>query len=85
MPLSGPKGINEYVSVCKCSTLDKRGPGHLKTKKMCDEVVTMKPYSLEFVPGHLKTEEMCKGAVSNKVYTMRYVLDYLKRQEMCEK
>ena len=52
---------------------------------MCDEVVTMKPYSFEFVPGHLKTEEMFKGAVSNKVYTMRYVLDYLKRQEMCEK
>ena len=43
---------------------------------MCDEVVSMEPWSLEFVPDHLKTQGMCNEVVRRKQYSLRLVSDW---------
>ena len=43
---------------------------------MCDEAVSMEPWSLEFVPDHLKREDVCREALSREPYALRLVPDW---------
>ena len=42
----------------------RKASEHLKTAKICNEVVARFSYTLRYVPDHLKTEEMCSQAIS---------------------
>ena len=52
------------------------------TQEMCNEVVQIEPYALEFVTDHFKTQEMCNKVIKADLYTLRYVPDNLKAHEM---
>ena len=51
---------------------------------MCNEVVCIEPYSLEFVPDYFKTQEMCNEAVRKEPYTLRYIPGHRRTQEICD-
>ena len=50
---------------------------------MCDELVHIEPYSLEFIVNHFKTQEICNEAARIEKYLHKFVLDHLKNQKMC--
>ena len=52
------------------------------TQKMCNVLVCIEPYALEFIPDYFKTEKMCNKAVEADPYTLQYVPDNLKTHEM---
>ena len=84
-----PKGINKMIVV-----LLKNAFWHILfdmskyipwTQEMCNEVVHIEPYALEFIPDHFKTQKMCNEAVEAGPCNLKFVPDHVKTQEMCEK
>ena len=56
-------------------------PDHLKTQKICKEVVSVYPCLLEHVPDYLETEEMCDKAFWEYTFSLQYVLDWFVTQQ----
>ena len=58
-------------------------PDHLKTQRVCIEVVEKYPWLLKYVPDHFKTEEMCTKALYDCLRLFGGVPDHLKTRKMC--
>ena len=51
---------------------------HLNTKKMCKEIIRIKPEVFFLIPNHFKTKDICNEAVHKEPHSLAFVPGHFK-------